>query len=55
MKQAETYPGADIKSDHNPVIVKMKIQQKKLNKKNSKQNLNVSLLKNISYAARCDI
>ena len=39
VKQAKTYPGSDINSDHNPVIVKMKIQLKTLNKTNRKNNL----------------
>ena len=51
VKQAKAYPGLDINSDHNPVIVKMKIQLKKLNKTNRKQQLDFSLLKNNSYAA----
>ena len=55
VKQAKTYPGSDINSDHNPVIVKIKIQLKKLNKTNRKQHLDVSLLKNNSYTARCNI
>jgi len=29
VKQAKAYPGSDINSDHNPVIVKMKMQLKK--------------------------
>ena len=55
VKQAKTYPGSDINSDHNPVVVKMKIQLKKLNKTNRKQQLDFSLLKNNSYAARYNI
>ena len=55
MKQVKTYPGCDITSDHNPVIVKMKIKLKKLNKTNRKQHLEVSLLKNNSCAARFNI
>ena len=55
MKQAKTYLGTDINSDHNPIIVKMKIQLKKLNKTNRKQQLDFSLLKNNSYAARYNI
>ena len=51
MKKAKTYPGSDLNSDHNPVIVKMKIQLKKLIKTNRKQQLDCSLLKNNSYAA----
>jgi len=55
VKQAKTYPGSDINSDHNPLIVKMKIQLKKLNKTNGKQQLDFSLLKSSSYAARYKI
>ena len=55
VKQAKTYLGTDINSDHNPVIVKMKIQLKKLNKTNRKQQLDFSLLKNNSCAARYNI
>ena len=55
MKQVKTYLGSDISSDHNPVIVKMKIQQKKLNKKYRKQQLDFSVLKNNLYAARYNI
>ena len=46
VKQAKSYPGSDMNSDHNPVIVKMKIQPKTLNKTNRKQQLDFSLLKN---------
>ena len=55
MKQAKTYPRSYINSDHNPIIVKMKIQLKKLIKTNRKQQLGFSLLKNSSYAARYNI
>ena len=55
VKQAKTYPGSDISSAHIPVIVKMKIQLKKLNKTNGKQQFDFSLLKNNSYAARYNI
>ena len=55
VKQAKTYPGSDINSDYNPVVVKMKIQLKKLNNTNRKQQLDFSLLKNNSYAARYNI
>ena len=55
VKQAKTYPGSDINSDHNQVIVKVKIQLKKLNKTNRKQHLDVSLIENNSYTARYNI
>ena len=47
MKQAKTYTGSDMNSDQ--------IQLKKLNKTNRKQQLDFSLLKNNSYAARYNI
>ena len=55
MKQAKTYSRSDINSDHKPIIVKMKIQLKKLNRTNRKQQLGFSLLKNSSYAPRYNI
>ena len=55
VKQAKSYLGSDINSDHNTVIINIKIQLKKLNKTNRKQHLDVSLLKNNSYTARYNI
>ena len=55
VKQAKTYLESDVDSDHNPVVVKMKIQLKKLNKTNRKQQFDFRLLKNNSYAARYNI
>ena len=36
-KQARTYPGADINSDHNPVSIKFKVKLKKM-KRNQAQS-----------------
>ena len=55
VKQAKTYLGSDINSDHNPVTLKIKIQLKKLKKKNRKQHFDVSLLKKNSYTARYNV
>ena len=33
VKQARTYPGADIDSDHNPVTIKFKVKLKKIKRK----------------------
>ena len=37
MKQCKTYPGADIGSDHNPVVAKIKIRLKKTHKSDQKK------------------
>ena len=52
VKQAKTYPRSNIHSDHNPLVIKMKIQLKKLNKSKRKQQLDLNKLKNNSYAVR---
>lgn len=46
IKSAKTYPGTDIGSDHNPVIVKMEIRLKKQAAIDNKKQLPVSHLKN---------
>ena len=45
MKQVKTYPGADIGSDHTPVVLKLNVKLKKLQKKNSRIKLDMSSLK----------
>jgi len=37
VKKAKTYPGADIGSDHNPVVIKMCIKLKKTESKSCKE------------------
>ena len=46
VKQARTYPGADVGSDHNPVVVKMNIKVKRPPKRVMKDNLDMNMLKN---------
>ena len=45
VKQVKTYPGADICSDHNPVVMKIKIKLKKLESKQQNPNLELNKLK----------
>ena len=46
IKQAKTYSGADINSDHNPVRVKMEIKLKRTNKATPKKDqLEMNILK----------
>ena len=40
--KVKTYPGANIGSDHNPVVKKLNVKLKKLQKKNSKIKLDVN-------------
>lgn len=47
IKQVKTYPGADIRSDHNPVVGKIKFTLKALKKSESKKlHLDLNMLKN---------
>ena len=45
VKQAKTYPGADIGSDHNPVVATVKINLKKIKKKVNMEQFNLDMLK----------
>ncbi|KAG1701719.1 putative uncharacterized transposon-derived protein F52C9.6 [Nymphon striatum] len=45
IKQAKTYPGADIDSDHNPVVCKFQIKLKSLKAKNRSEVKDFSVLK----------
>ena len=45
VKQAKAYPGADINSDHNPVVIKASIKPKVIRKGTSKEKLDLDLLK----------
>ena len=45
MKQAETYPGADMNSDHNPVVVKIDMKLKRINTTKRSEQLKLNLLK----------
>ena len=45
VKQAKTYPGADIGSDHNPVVATVKINLKRIKKKVNMEQFNLDMLK----------
>ena len=55
VKQARTYPGADINSDHNPVTINFKVKLKKIKKKSSTVTDNYNLLKDDTYKNRYNI
>ena len=56
IKQAKTYPGADMNSDHNPVVVKINMKLKRTNatKKRSEQ-LELNLLKEETYKYKYNV
>ena len=45
IKQAKTYPGADMNSDHNPVVVKINMKLKRTNATKRIEQLELNLLK----------
>ena len=47
VKQARSYPGADIASDHNPVLVKLnvKLKKNKTSTKGQSSGIDVNILK----------
>jgi hypothetical protein len=45
IKQVKTYPGADINTDHNPVVCKMKLKLKKIKNGQQRTQLNMDLLR----------
>ena len=47
VKQTKTYPGADTGSDHNPVVVTVKINLKRIKKKESMEQFNMDMHKGI--------
>ena len=47
-----TYPRADIKSDHNPVVMKLKIKLKKVQTKKRQGQLNLDMLKEENIRSR---
>ena len=48
-KQVKTYPGPDIGSDHNPVVMKVAVKLGKMRKVSSRHHLDMNLLKNEEY------
>ena len=49
IKQAKTYPGADMNSDHNPVVVKINMKLKRTNTTKRSEQLEFNLLKEEKY------
>ena len=43
VKQARTYPGADLNSDHNPVTIKFKVKLKKIKRNQAQSQINYNL------------
>ena len=54
IKQAKTYPGADINSDHNPVVVNINMKLKRTNETRSEQ-LELNLLKEEAYKNKYNV
>ena len=55
VKQAKAYPGADINSDHNPVVIKLKVKLNKMQKAQGREHLHSDLLKEDSYKSKYNI
>ena len=55
VKQARTYPGADISSDHNPVIFTFKVKLKKIKRNQPQSQIDYNLLKDDTYKGRYNI
>ena len=55
LKQVKTYPGADVNSDHNPVIAKMEIKLKNLRQFKRKEQLDLNLLKQESIKNKYNV
>ena len=49
IKQAKTYPGANMNSDHNPVVVKVNMKLKRTNASKRREQLKLNLLKEETY------
>ena len=49
VKQVKSYPGADINSDHIPVVMKLKIKLKKMEKPKVREQFDLQLLKEENY------
>ena len=55
MKQAKTYPGADMNSDHNQVVVKVNMKLKRTNATKRGEQLELDLLKEETYKHKYNI
>ena len=55
LKQVKTYPGADVNSDHNPVIAKLEIKLKNIRQFKRKEQLDLNLLKQESIRNKYNV
>ena len=55
IKQAKTYPGADMNSDHNPVVVKINMKLKRTNATKRSEQLELNLLKEETYKNKYNV
>ena len=55
LKQARTYPGADINSDHNPVIIRFKVKLMKIKRNQAQSQIDYILLKDDTCKRRYNI
>ena len=55
IKQAKTYPGSDMNSDHNPVNVKINMKLKRTNATKRSEQLEMNLLKEETYKNKYNV
>ena len=55
IKQAKTYPGPDMSSDHNPVVVKINMKLKRTNSTKRSEQLELNLLKEETYKNKYNV
>ena len=55
VKQARTYPGTDVNSDHNPVTITFKVKLKIIKRNQAQSQIDYNLLKDDTYKRRYNI
>ena len=55
IKQTKTYPGADMNSDHNPVVVKINMKLKRTNATKRSEQFEFNLLKEETYKYKYNV
>ena len=55
IKQAKTYPGADMNSDHNPVVIKINMKSKRTSATKRSEQLELNLLKEETYKDKYNV
>ena len=55
IKQAKTYPGADMNSDHNQVVVKINMKLKRTNATERNEHLELIILKEETYKSKYNV